>query len=105
MHRHSGRRQASAGADYTVLSPRNTGVPQVRGSGVAARIKPDTTQTEQEATNDHGPSVLIALGAILLVAVIASVAGVTKVIGLILIAAGALDLLTALTTGARREPI
>jgi hypothetical protein len=66
----------------------------------------DTTQTEQGATNDHGPSVLlIALGAILLFAVMASVAGVTKVIGLILIVAGALDLLTALTTGARREPI
>jgi uncharacterized membrane protein HdeD (DUF308 family) len=48
---------------------------------------------------------LIALGAILLVAAMASVAGVTKVIGLILIVAGALDLLTALTTGARREPI
>jgi hypothetical protein len=50
--------------------------------------------------------VLIAIGAILLFAVTASIAGVSvDTIGLILIIAGAIGLLISLMTGARREPI
>jgi hypothetical protein len=50
--------------------------------------------------------VLIAIGAILLFAVTASIAGVSvNTIGLILIIAGAIGLLISLMTGARREPI
>jgi hypothetical protein len=54
-----------------------------------------------------GASVLlIAIGAILLFAVTASVAGVSvNTIGVILMIAGAVGLLISLMAGARREPI
>jgi hypothetical protein len=49
---------------------------------------------------------LIAIGAILLFAVTASVAGVSvNTIGVILVVAGAAGLMISLVTGARREPI
>jgi hypothetical protein len=49
---------------------------------------------------------LIAIGAILLFAVTASIAGVSvNTIGLILVIAGAVGLLISLMTGARREPV
>jgi hypothetical protein len=53
-----------------------------------------------------GASVLlIAIGAILLFAVTASIAGVSiNAIGVILMIAGAVGLLISLMTGARREP-
>jgi hypothetical protein len=54
-----------------------------------------------------GASVLlIAIGAILLFAVTASVAGVSvNTIGVILMIAGAVGLLISLMAGARREPV
>jgi hypothetical protein len=101
----SGGGQSRAGADYRVPPAPDAGVPQVRGSATAGKLKPDATQ--RRTITIRASVLLIALGAVLLFAVTATVAGVSLnvVVGVVLIVAGAVDLLIALVSGGRREPI
>jgi hypothetical protein len=94
---------ADRGRSTRLLAPA-MGAPSERAT---ASPTPQSEPSEIEGeSSDIGASVLlIAIGAILLFAVTASIAGVSiNAIGVILMIAGAVGLLISLTTGARREP-